>query len=114
MASGRNVRRLFVIMADVAGYSLLMGADEDGALIALTAHRGASIDPAAAEHADRIVKTTGDGLLVESPVLPTPPQTGVATPARARTFLDKNPRLFGRRDKVLRRAIGHYPSSSFG
>ena len=66
MASERNVRRLCVILvADVAGYSRLMGADEDGTLIALTAHRRELIDPAAAEHAGRIVKTTGDGLLVE-------------------------------------------------
>ena len=62
----RNVRRLCVILsADVAGYSRLMGADEDGTLSALTAHRRQLIDPAVAEHGGRIVKTTGDGLLVE-------------------------------------------------
>ena len=66
MAAERNVRRLCVILvADVAGYSRLMGADEDGTLSALTAHRRELIDPAVAEHAGRIVKTTGDGLLVE-------------------------------------------------
>ncbi len=42
-----------------------MGADEDGTLTALTAHRRELIDPAVDEHAGRIVKTTGDGLLVE-------------------------------------------------
>jgi adenylate cyclase len=60
------VRRLSAILAaDVAGYSRLMGADEVGTLAALTAHRRELIDPAVAEHAGRIVKTTGDGLLVE-------------------------------------------------
>jgi adenylate cyclase len=60
------MRRLCAILAaDVAGYSRLMGADEDGTLTALTAHRRELIDPAVAGHAGRIVKTTGDGLLVE-------------------------------------------------
>jgi adenylate cyclase len=66
MAVDRNLRRLCAILAaDVAGYSRLMGADEDGTLTALTAHRRELIDPAVAEHAGRIVKTTGDGLLAE-------------------------------------------------
>jgi adenylate cyclase len=66
MAAQRNVRRLCVILvADVAGFSRLMGVDEDATLAALTAHRRELIDPAVAEHAGRIVKTTGDGLLVE-------------------------------------------------
>jgi adenylate cyclase len=66
MAAERNVRRLCVILvADVVGFSRLMGADEDGTLAALTAHRHELIDPAVAEHVGRIVKTTGDGLLVE-------------------------------------------------
>jgi adenylate cyclase len=60
------MRRLCAILAaDVSGYSRLMGADEDGTLAALTAHRRELIDPAVVEHAGRIVKTTGDGLLVE-------------------------------------------------
>ena len=60
------MRRLCAILAaDVAGYSQLMGADEDGTLAALIAHRRELIDPAVAEHLGRIVKTTGDGLLVE-------------------------------------------------
>jgi adenylate cyclase len=60
------MRRLCVILAaDVAGYCRLMGADEDGTLTALTAHRRELIDPAIAEHAGRIVKTTGDGFLAE-------------------------------------------------
>jgi adenylate cyclase len=65
-AAERNVRRLCAILAaDVAGYSRLMGDDEEGTLTALTVHRRELIDPAVAEHAGRIVKTTGDGLLVE-------------------------------------------------
>jgi class 3 adenylate cyclase/TolB-like protein len=59
-------RRLAAIMAvDVARYSQLMGADEVGTLNALKEHRRQRIDPAIARHHGRIVKTTGDGLLVE-------------------------------------------------
>src|SRR5215472_15005503 len=59
-------RRLSAILAaDVVGYSKLMGADEDGTLQALKAHRKAIVDPAIATHRGRIVKTTGDGMLVE-------------------------------------------------
>src|SRR5262245_39542887 len=66
MAAERNMRRLCAILAaDVAGYSRLMGIDEDGTLSVLTAHRCELIDPTIAEHSGRIVKTTGDGLLVE-------------------------------------------------
>jgi adenylate cyclase len=66
MAAETHFRRLCAILAaDVAGYSRLMGADEGGTLAALTAHRRELIDPAVAAHVGRIVKTTGDGLLVE-------------------------------------------------
>ncbi len=59
-------RRLSAILAaDVVGYSRLMGADEDGTLQALKSHRAALVDPAIANHRGRIVKTTGDGMLVE-------------------------------------------------
>ena len=59
-------RRLAAILAaDVVGYSRLMGADEVGTLRALQAHRRGLIDPAIAAHHGRLVKTTGDGLLVE-------------------------------------------------
>jgi adenylate cyclase len=59
-------RRLAAILAaDVAGYSRLMGADEEGTLERLKAHRRELIDPKIAEHHGRIVKTTGDGMLVE-------------------------------------------------
>jgi adenylate cyclase len=59
-------RRLAAILAaDVAGYSRLMGADEEGMLRRLKALRAEVIDPTIVEHHGRIVKTTGDGLLVE-------------------------------------------------
>ena len=62
------VRRLAAILvADVAGYSRLMGRNEEGTLERLMAHRRALVDPKIAEHHGRIVKTTGDGLLVEFP-----------------------------------------------
>jgi adenylate cyclase len=59
-------RRLAAILAaDVAGYSRLMGVDEEGTLARLKAHRRELVDPKIAEHHGRIVKTTGDGMLVE-------------------------------------------------
>jgi adenylate cyclase len=61
-----QTRRLAAILAaDVAGYSRLMGADEEGTLERLKALRHELVDPKIAEHHGRIVKTTGDGLLVE-------------------------------------------------
>ena len=61
-----QTRRLAAILAaDVAGYSRLMGADEEGTLERLKALRRELLDPRIAEHYGRIVKTTGDGLLVE-------------------------------------------------
>jgi TolB-like protein/class 3 adenylate cyclase len=60
------VRRLAAILAaDVAGYSRLMGADEEGTHERLKAHRRELADPKIGEHSGRIVKTTGDGMLVE-------------------------------------------------
>src|SRR5205809_5525552 len=62
----RVERRLAAILAaDVAGYSRLIGADEEGTLGRLKALRAEVIDPKIAFHHGRIVKTTGDGLLVE-------------------------------------------------
>jgi adenylate cyclase len=61
-----STRRLAAILAaDVAGYSRLMGADEEGTHERLKAHRRQLVDPKISEHKGRIVKTTGDGLLVE-------------------------------------------------
>jgi adenylate cyclase len=54
-----------VLAADVAGYSRLMGADEVGTLAAFKMHRREVVDPSIAAHNGRIVKTTGDGMLVE-------------------------------------------------
>ena len=66
MSEERVERRLAAILAaDVAGYSRLMGIDEEGTLAALKAHRRTVIDPKITEHRGRIVKTTGDGMLVE-------------------------------------------------
>ena len=63
-----SVRRLTAILAaDVAGYSRLMGADEEGTHERLKAHRRELVDPKVTEHHGRIVKTTGDGILVEFP-----------------------------------------------
>jgi class 3 adenylate cyclase len=61
-------RRLAAILAaDIAGYSRLMGADEEGTLAQVKAHRQELIDPKTSEHRGRIVKTTGDGILIEFP-----------------------------------------------
>jgi len=66
MAEARVERRLAAVLAaDVAGYSRLMGADEEGTLAALRAHQRELLDPKIAEFRGRIVKTTGDGLLIE-------------------------------------------------
>src|SRR5258708_4029165 len=66
LASERVQRRLSAILAaDVAGYSRLMGADEEGTLERLKALRRELLDPKIAEHHGRLVKTTGDGMLVE-------------------------------------------------
>ncbi|RVD56783.1 adenylate/guanylate cyclase domain-containing protein, partial [Mesorhizobium sp. M8A.F.Ca.ET.023.02.2.1] len=68
MAEERNQRRLAAILAaDVVGYSRLMGRDESGTLSAFKAHRHELVDAKIAEHQGRIVKLTGDGLLVEFP-----------------------------------------------
>jgi adenylate cyclase len=66
MSDERVERKLTAILAaDVAGYSRLMGADEEGTLATLKAIRRELIDSKIAEHRGRIVKTTGDGILVE-------------------------------------------------
>jgi adenylate cyclase len=66
MAQERVERRLTAILAaDVAGYSRLMGADEEGTLAALKKVRAEVVDPGIADNRGRIVKTSGDGLLVE-------------------------------------------------
>jgi adenylate cyclase len=66
VVEARIERRLAAIMAaDIAGYSRLMGVDEEGTLRQLKAHRKELVDPKITEHRGHIVKTTGDGMLVE-------------------------------------------------
>jgi adenylate cyclase len=66
LTAERVERRLAAVLAaDVAGYSRLMGGDEEGTLARLKAIRKTLFDPAIASHRGRIVKTTGDGVLVE-------------------------------------------------
>ena len=66
MAEARVERRLAAIFAgDIAGYSRLMGADEEGTLSRLNAHRREFLEPKIADHRGRIVKRTGDGILIE-------------------------------------------------
>src|SRR5215470_6836775 len=62
------VRRLAAILAaDVAGYSRLMGMDEEGTHERLRAHLGQLVEPKIRGHNGRTVKNTGDGLLAEFP-----------------------------------------------
>ena len=68
MSEGRVERRLAAILAvDVAGYSRLIGADEEGTHERLKAHFAELVHPKVAEHRGRVVKNTGDGLLSEFP-----------------------------------------------
>ena len=63
-----STRRLAAILAaDVAGYSRLMGADEEGTHKRLQVHRRELVDPKIGEHSGRVVKNTGDGMLAEFP-----------------------------------------------
>jgi len=63
-----SIRRLAAILAaDVAGYSRLMGGDEEGTHERLKSHRRELVDPKINEHSGRIVKNTGDGMLAEFP-----------------------------------------------
>ena len=65
MSGERGERLAAILAADIAGYSRLLGTDEKGTLARLKAHRRELIDPKIAAHRGRLVKTTGDGLLVE-------------------------------------------------
>ncbi|MBR0801569.1 tetratricopeptide repeat protein [Bradyrhizobium jicamae] len=68
MSNDRVRRRLAAVLAaDVVGYSRLMGRDEEGTLARLKALRSTLVDPKIVERGGRIVKTTGDGMLVEFP-----------------------------------------------
>jgi adenylate cyclase len=66
MEADRVERKLSAILAaDVAGYSRLIGADDEGTLASLNRHRRELVDPCIVKHRGRIIKTTGDGLLAE-------------------------------------------------
>src|SRR3984885_5784187 len=66
LSSERVDRRLAAVLAaDVAGYSRLMGLNEEGTLANLKSFRKTLVDPSITAHRGRIVKTTGDGMLVE-------------------------------------------------
>jgi adenylate cyclase len=67
MIKSTQRRLAAIVSADVVGYSRLIGADEAGTLAALRAHRKELIDPMIDDHGGRIVKTMGDGLLLEFP-----------------------------------------------
>jgi adenylate cyclase len=68
MASDQVKRKLAAILAaDIAGYSKLMGADEAGTLARLKQYRRELIDPKNKQYRGRVVKTTGDGILIEFP-----------------------------------------------
>ena len=65
MGAEQIERRLVaILMADIAGYSRLIGADDEGTLASLTAHHQEVVEPKVKEHRGRLVRTTGDGLLV--------------------------------------------------
>jgi len=97
----RDHRRLAAIVsADVVGYSLLMGRDDSATLAGLKAHRRELIDPKIAEYGGRIVKTTGDGLLLEFPSVVDAEEVGWAMLQRCRASL-----ALGRRNCGLRK--GH-------
>jgi adenylate cyclase len=84
-------RRLAAILAaDVAGYSRLMGADEEGTHEALKAHLRELVDPKIREHHGRTVKNTGDGLLAEFPSVVDAVRCAVET---QRGMLDREPEV---------------------
>jgi adenylate cyclase len=93
-------RRLAAIFAaDVAGYSRLMGGDEEGTLERLKAHRRQLLDPKIKEHRGRIVKTTGDGMLVEFPSVVDAVRCAVEV---QRAMLDRNAEVSDDRRITLR------------
>src|SRR6266567_2370838 len=97
-----STRRLTAILAaDVAGYSRLMGADEEGTHERLKAHRRELVDPKIKEHQGRIVKTTGDGLLVEFPSVVDAMRCGAEV---QRGMIDREPEATD--DRQIRFRIG--------
>jgi class 3 adenylate cyclase len=89
-------RRLSAILAaDVAGYSRLMGADEERTLERLKAHRRQLVDPKIKQHHGRIVKTTGDGMLVEFPSVVDAVRALSRCSGRCSTAMPTLPRISG-------------------
>src|SRR5580693_673896 len=85
------VRRLAAILAlDVAGYSRLMGVDEEGTHERLKAHLAQLVDPKIKGHRGRIVKNTGDGLLAEFPSVVDAMRCAVEV---QRSMIDREPML---------------------
>jgi adenylate cyclase len=78
MVEGTQRRLAAIVSADVVGYSRLMGVDETGTLAELNAHRSELIDPLVQKHGGRIVKATGDGLLLEFPSVVTAVECSIA------------------------------------
>jgi TolB-like protein/class 3 adenylate cyclase len=96
------VRRLTAILAaDVAGYSRLMGADEEGTHERLKAHLGELVNPKIAEYRGRIVKNTGDGFLAEFPSVVDAARCAVEI---QRVMLDREPE--GPEERRIRFRIG--------
>jgi len=90
-----QTRRLAAILAaDVAGYSRLMGADEEGTHERLKAHLRELVEPKIAEHRGRIVKNTGDGLLAEFPSVVDAVRCAVEI---QRGMIDREPEVFEER-----------------
>ena len=79
MPEGTQRRLAAIVAADVVGYSRLMGADETGTLAVRRAHRYELIDPLLDRHGGRIVKSTGDGLLLEFPSVVAAVEFAIAT-----------------------------------
>src|ERR1700730_16759480 len=97
-----SVRRLTAILAaDVAGYSRLMGADEEGTHERLKAHLGEFVDPKIKEHRGRTVKNTGDGLLAEFASVVDAVRCAVEV---QRGMIDREPEVPG--DRRIRFRIG--------
>jgi class 3 adenylate cyclase len=93
VATDRVERRLTAILAaDVAGYSRLVGEDEEGTLAQLKGHRRALVDPQIAKHRGRIVKTTGDGMLAEFASVVDALRCAVETSGVWRSAIPRSPR----------------------
>jgi|SRR6516162_8260581 len=95
MSGERIQRRLAAILAsDVVGYSRLMGEDEVGTLAALKTLHRELIDPKVRERCGHLVKTTGDGALVEFASVEPPPESGTTSMGHFDRF--PQPKLNGR------------------